>query len=373
MKTRVLSFSSDSVALARNALSTGQLVAIPTETVYGLAANAFDVDAILEVYRTKARPSFDPCIVHFSPKKVGPAYEDWVSYGIVGPSPFHLLSRTSTLLAEAFWPGPLTFVLPRGLRISDLVTSGLPRVAIRAPRHPFTESLLEALDFPLIAPSANPFGRISPTRSEDVVADFEGKIPFVLDGGPCEIGVESTVLLLDPELGIRILRPGAVTIDQLESALRKHDLWNSWAQLELGVVPLSTLSSQQNLAPGMLPSHYAPRKTLYRLPKPLSQISRESFASLVEPFGENYAILLFSIDESGFKTRFAQDPVLLRVLKGNHSSIARDLFSSLRALDQSDAKILITEPFLDTHDLGSAIKDRLERASKPFPNLKEPL
>jgi L-threonylcarbamoyladenylate synthase len=187
---------------AKSLLMQGDLVAIPTETVYGLAGNALDPEAVALIFETKNRPSFDPLILHTS--SIG-RVEDFVSS----------FPEKLKILAESFWPGPLTLLLPRKSVVPDLVTSGLDRVAVRVPKHPLTLALLESLDFPLAAPSANPFGYISPTRPEHVEAQLGEKIPYILDGEACDVGLESTIVGLEED-EIVIYRLGGLEISAIE-------------------------------------------------------------------------------------------------------------------------------------------------------------
>src|SRR5690606_7520483 len=184
------------VAQAAALLRAGAVVAMPTETVYGLAANAFDEAAVLRIFQVKQRPSFDPLIVHVRDREqLSPLVAR--------------LPREAEALMEHFWPGPLTLVLPKTGRVPDLVTSGLDTVAVRMPAHPVAQALLRAVDFPLAAPSANPCGYVSPTSAQHVADQLGGKVPYILDGGPCTVGVESTILGWEQEAGAWLLyRPG---------------------------------------------------------------------------------------------------------------------------------------------------------------------
>jgi L-threonylcarbamoyladenylate synthase len=218
-------------------LRSGEVVAIPTETVYGLAANTFDEGAVLNIFTIKERPTFDPLIVHIAQR-----------------SDLHKVAQqvpaSAEVLMDAFWPGPLTLVLPKRPEVPDLVTSGLDSVAVRMPAHPMMIELLGSLDFPLAAPSANPFGYISPTTAQHVADQLGEKVPYILDGGPCAVGVESTIIGWEPEGGGRwvLYRPGGITTEQIEVLV--GPLGNS----DKGPVPM---------APGMMDSHYAPRKPVH--------------------------------------------------------------------------------------------------------------
>ncbi|RYC70457.1 L-threonylcarbamoyladenylate synthase [Spirosoma sordidisoli] len=300
-------------------LQAGQVVGIPTETVYGLAGNALDADAVLTIFRVKNRPAFDPLIVHTD------SLEKVSQFVSTIPAP-------ARQLAQAFWPGPLTLLLPRRSVIPDLVTSGLPSVAVRIPHHPLTLALLRALPFPLAAPSANPFGYISPTTAHHVADQLGEQIPYILDGGPAQVGLESTIVGFD-EQGPTVYRLGGLALDQIEAII--------------GPVSVRTHSTSNPAAPGMLSSHYAPRKPLILLPPGQSPPPADRVGALVfrEPFGGIPA------DRQ-------------RVLSpgGNLNEAAKNLFAHLRALDSLPVDMLYAEP-LPNQGLGFAMNDRLRRAS----------
>ncbi len=200
-------------------ITAGQPVAMPTETVYGLAAIAFDAEAVARVFAAKERPAHDPLICHVSPRLLG---DDVVaglqSIGLVGPLTVDA-RLTLQALTDRWWPGPLTLVLPRGQAVPDAVTSGLPTVAIRMPAHPVALGLIDAVGQPLVAPSANRFGRISPTTAEAVHEELHGRIAAIVDGGPCSVGVESTVLGVHEHGGVTLFRPGRVSRHDVEDLL----------------------------------------------------------------------------------------------------------------------------------------------------------
>ncbi len=305
---------------AKQLLEQGKLVAIPTETVYGLAANALNPDAVLSVFKAKDRPSFDPLIVHTdSIEKI----ERWVTR-------FPAALKT---LATAVWPGPLTIVLPRNEWIPDIVTSGLETVGIRIPNHPLTLSLLQSLDFPLAAPSANPFGYISPTQAEHVNQQLGHLIPYILDGGSCQVGIESTIVAWENSR-LHVLRLGGLSVEAIENLSHQK-------------VTLNLNQSSNPQAPGMLKSHYAPRKPLY-----IGDIDQ----LLKQHAGKRIGVLNFQ--------RVLSDIPIQRTLSipGDSYEASKNLFRFLRELDQSDAQVLITE-FVPEFDLGRAINDRLFRAA----------
>lgn len=309
---------SQDIQKAKDLLESGELVAIPTETVYGLAANALHPEAVIKIFETKNRPHFDPLIVHVA------SVEQVKSLAIEFPA-------KAQLLAEKFWPGPLTLLLKKKSIIPDLVTSGLDTVGIRMPEHPLTLELLRKLDFPLAAPSANPFGYISPTTAEHVKAQLGEKIQLILDGGPCEVGVESTIIDCTQETPV-VVRLGGLGVEKIESII--------------GKVNVNTTSSSKPSAPGLLISHYAPRKP-FLLGNIQELVSKNS----------NKKIALITFEGEPKDTLHK---VLSR--EGSLNEAARNLFKVMRELDQTDADVIIAEPVPD-HGLGRAINDRLRRAA----------
>ncbi len=310
------------VARAAACLRAGQLVAIPTETVYGLAANAFDPKAVLAVFRAKQRPTFDPLIVHAASQK---AIQDLVTD----------FPATARQLAEAYWPGPLTLLLPKNSRIADLITSGLPRVAVRVPAHPLTRELLQQLPFPLTAPSANPFGYISPTNAAHVAQQLGDRVAYILDGGPSRVGVESTIVGWEDDQTV-VYRLGGLQVEALESLV--------------GPVRVQPRSSSRPDAPGMLLSHYAPRKPCYVGVLPKLLVGRDP---------ATVGVLAFRAELSGVPAD--QQRVLSPT--GDLDEAAQGFFAALRILD-ADARVavILAEPFPET-GLGRALNDRLRRAA----------
>lgn len=314
---------------AARLLSAGELVAIPTETVYGLAANAFDEAAVLKVFEAKQRPAFDPLIVHVhSIEQLAGAVRE------VPPE--------AEALMKAFWPGPLTLVLPKHPRIPDLVTSGLDTVAVRMPAHPLTLELLRALPFPLAAPSANPFGYVSPTNAQHVADQLGERIPYILDGGPCAVGVESTILGLEPDL--------------IPHTSHFKPPTSSWVLYRAGGVPVEAIENVIGtvrpqvkhvlpVAPGMLESHYAPRKPVF-----IGDIR-----ALLKQHPGRAAVISFSTKHEAWRCEVLSPSRDL-------NEAARHLFATLRALDASEADMILAEVFPD-EGLGRAINDRLRRAA----------
>lgn len=321
---------SNDIELAADFLRQGELVGIPTETVYGLAANALDSKSVIKIFEAKKRPSFDPLIVHIS------GLEELDKYALI---PFALCKT----LAQKFWPGPLTLVLPKKSIIPDEVTSGLDTVGIRVPAHAITLELLKKLEFPLAAPSANPFGYISPTRPDHVQDQLGNELALILDGGDSEYGVESTIIEVLSETSVRVLRWGGLD-EQLLKSLKIE-------------VTSNTMSSSNPIAPGMLLSHYAPRKPFYTgVLTELLQIHAGKKIGVIQ-YLPNVIEDKASIQYHALTTN------------GDLKEASHHLFALMRQLDQSDIDVIIAE-FVPDRGLGKAINDRLRRAS--FPSLKGP-
>jgi L-threonylcarbamoyladenylate synthase len=307
------------IETAKYWLKRNDVVGVPTETVYGLAANAFDTDAVLRIFTVKNRPHFDPLIVHTH------TIAEVKNFVTDFPKPLRAL-------AEAFWPGPLTLLLPKKHQISDLVTSGLNRVGVRVPNHPLTLALLRSLDFPLAAPSANPFGYISPTCAAHVEAQLGANVPYILDGGNCGVGIESTIVGIENN-EIVVYRLGGLSVERMETVVGT-------------TLRVREQSSSQPAAPGMLLSHYAPRKRLIIID------------NILKTLPQNVAFL-------GFQNRHGSVPTALqRILSvaGDTHEAAKNLFAYLRELDDLPVAEIYTELLPDSH-LGSAINDRLRRAA----------
>lgn len=302
-------------------LKEGQLVGIPTETVYGLAGNALDENALTQIFKVKNRPTFDPLIVHTN------SFEKVHDFVLDMPKKAHVL-------AKHFWGGALTLLLPKKNIIPDLVTSGSPLVAIRIPNHALTLEVLSRLDFPLAAPSANPFGYISPTTAQHVEAQLGDKIAYILDGGSCQLGLESTIVGFEQEQAI-IYRKGGISIEAIEQVI--------------GKVEVKAHSSSNPQAPGMLKSHYAPR-----IPLILGEIGK-----LIQEYAEQKIGIL------SFKKYFDGVPTNQQLIlseKGDFGEAAKNLFSAMRTLDQMDIEVILAD-LLPEQDLGRAINDRLRRAA----------
>lgn len=306
------------ITQAKQLLEANQVVAIPTETVYGLAGNALEVTAVAKIFAVKKRPSFDPLIVH--------------THSIDALTAFVTeIPEQALQLAHAFWPGPLTLLLPKKNNIPDLVTSGLDRVAVRVPNHPLTLALLQSLDFPLAAPSANPFGYISPTTAKHVADQLGSEIEYILDGGPCSIGVESTIIGWEGRTPT-IMRVGGLSVEAIERVI--------------GPVHVQSVSSSNPAAPGMLKSHYAPR---------IPMIEGNIEALIAEHASKKIAVLSF---QKAYPQVYKN---YILSAKGDTTEAAQHLFAAMRMLDNTDADVILTE-YVPAEGLGLAINDRLKRA-----------
>jgi len=308
------------INLAQQFLEQGNVIGIPTETVYGLAGNALNEEAVLKIFSVKNRPYFDPLIVHTH------SLDEVIKYTQQVP-------QRALDLMEAFMPGPLTVLLPRQSCIPDLVTSGLETVAVRIPNHPLTLSLLQQLAFPLAAPSANPFGYISPTTSYHVYDQLHGRIPYILEGGATEIGVESTIVGFENNQVV-VYRLGGLAIEEIERVV--------------GKVLVQTNTSSDPKSPGMLKSHYAPRKRLVLTDAfditddELSRVGVIAWDKKVLGVPDHHQIVLSE--------------------KGSLKEAAKHLFAAMRTLDETDVDYIIAVRVPDV-GLGRAINDRLKRAA----------
>ncbi|MBX2978522.1 MAG: threonylcarbamoyl-AMP synthase [Flavobacteriales bacterium] len=302
---------------AAQLLRNGHIVAIPTETVYGLAANAFNEAAVLQVFAAKQRPSFDPLIVHIGQRAD--------IHRVVKELP-----PGAEALMDAFWPGPLTLVLPKQALVPDLVTSGLDTVAVRMPAHPLALELLRQLEFPLAAPSANPFGYVSPTTAQHVADQLGDRVPYILNGGPCTVGVESTILGWDVGRW-HLYRPGGIALEAIESVIGRVE---------------PAVKQVLPVAPGMLESHYAPRKPVHvgNVPALLRRFA-----------GQAVGVIAFRSDHPAHRCEVLSE-------NGDLAEAARHLFAVLRDMDSSDCTVIVAEEF-PQEGLGRAINDRLRRAA----------
>ncbi len=305
---------------AAQIIKKGGLVAFPTETVYGLGADAFNALAVARIFEVKKRPYFDPLIVH-----------------VANPSNVEKLAKetpsNARKLIEKFWPGPLTIVLLKEEKIPDIVTAGLPTLAIRMPNHPMALALIEESNCPIAAPSANPFGYLSPTTAEHVRDQLGDQVDLILDGGPCPVGVESTIVSFSEEKPM-LLRPGGVSLEEIESVIGKVEI---------------SFSQGRPSAPGMLPKHYAPRTPI---------ILDQGEKNLDRYKDKKIGLLLFQEPKHNSKYHAVE----ILSTKGDLREAAANLFAAIRRLDALHLDLIVAEPIPDV-GLGRAIMDRLRRAA----------
>ena len=316
-----MSIISKDIQKAVGLLKNEQLVAIPTETVYGLAGNIFSEKAIKSIFSTKKRPFFNPLIVHVSSVEV---LKSLVTH----------IPEKARLLADAFWPGPMTLVLQKNNTIPDMITAGKDTVAVRIPNHPVTLELLKQLPFPLAAPSANPFGSISPTKTTHVEQYFRNDIQQILDGGSCSNGIESTIIGFKNEDPV-IYRLGAIALEEIENIV--------------GEISVKNKEEESPNAPGMLARHYAPLTQTFLV---------DDISSVVKKYsGKKIGVLVFK--ES------LNDPSLTEITLskiGSMQEAASKLYDSLHELDGKNLEVIIAERLPDV-GLGKSINDRLQRAT----------
>lgn len=324
-----------------DALRAGNLVALPTETVYGLAANALNPLAVKKIFEVKGRPYIDPLIVH--------------AYNLAQVEQLAFLPDIAYKLAEKFWPGPLTLVLPKKSIVPDIVTAGLSSVAIRIPMHPIFREFLAASKLPLAAPSANPFGYLSPTEAKHVQKTLGSKVKYIIDGGPCPIGFESTILsLMDPN-NPEILRPGPISAEDLEHIF--------------GFKPKYAMASAgadegAQMSPGLLKSHYSPR-TLLKL-----------FDSSNIPYHdeglEKHAVIFVMRPKALDK---CQETEFLKIFwlseNGDLNEVGKNLFSLLERIDDQGFECVFVER-PENRGIGIAINDRLSRAAHKGSSVTKP-
>ena len=312
--------------LAKKLLTEGKLVAIPTETVYGLAANGLDETAVAGIFSAKNRPTFDPLILHVaSIEQAQSLCTDW--------------PEMADKLARAFWPGPLTLILPKADHVPDLTTSGQPTVGIRMPNNRLTLELLSTLPFPLAAPSANPFGYVSPTNAQHVADQLGDSIDYTLDDGDCSVGIESTIITIDNGTP-KVLRLGGLSLERIADVL--------------GFPVLEHLNQNSNpQAPGQLDQHYSPRCKLIAL--------NTMPAEDIDP---SVSIIYFSKQEAQRSSDYNSSDGSHYYLSdsGDTNQAASNLFSTLRRLDQDNQKVAYFE-WAPNEGLGRAINDRLQRAA----------
>ena len=316
-----MSIISKDIQKAVQLLTENQLVAIPTETVYGLAGNIFSEKAIKSIFSTKKRPFFNPLIVHIPSID---SLSDLVTH----------VPEKAKLLAAAFWPGSLTLVLKKSNKIPDLITAGKDTVAVRVPNHPITLALLKKLPFPLAAPSANPFGSISPTKPTHVENYFRNSIKMVLDGGSCANGIESTIIGFENEEPV-IYRLGALPLEEIEALV--------------GAISIKNKKEEKPDAPGMLARHYAPKTSTFLVDDVAAEVKKHSEKKI--------GVLVF---KSSLNNENITEIILSR--KGSMQEAAANLYAAMHELDSKNLDIIIAERFSE-FSLGKSINDRLKRAT----------
>ena len=307
----------------KTALINGDIIALPTETVYGLAANIYLDSALEKVFKLKKRPSYNPLIVHISNASI----LEQIAKNI---------PVKARELANVFWPGPLTLVLEKQDQIPDRVTAGKPTVAVRVPNHPIALQLLKSLNFPLAAPSANPFGSLSPTSAEHVAHYFKEEINFILDGGPCSCGLESTIIGFENDEPV-LYRYGAISIEEIKKVI--------------GQIKVKNQNSENPSAPGMLSRHYAPKTQI--------QINDDISLALAQNPDKKIGVLSFRKNKK-IKTEIHQEVLSI---SGDLNEASKNLYAALHRLDQMNLDLIITA-FFPEKGLGKTINDRLKRAIK---------
>jgi len=339
-----LPVSLESIEKGAIIIKGGGLVAFPTETVYGLGADAYNPQAVAKIFEVKNRPRFDPLIIHIASIET---LSDIVNLSSLNDD----ITKKLFTLAENFWPGPLSIILPKNEKIPGIVTAGLPSAAVRIPDNSAALKLISLSGGAVAAPSANPFGSLSPTRAEHVQSGLGEKADLILDGGPARIGIESTVIEIT-DRGIKILRPGGTPKEAIEN------LTGASIHGERSPVPARDITS-----PGQLKSHYAPDKPLYALTR--EEIINQP-AGLNGDSGKSSAFLFFdgATRDAWYVTQNSQEAVIVKVLSenGNALEAASCLFEILRELDKSPAAKIYAQ-LAPPHGLGEAINDRLLRGS----------
>ena len=331
------------IARAAQLLRNGELVVFPTETVYGLGADALQPAAVEQIFAAKERPFSDPLIVHIA------ALETLATLVTeVPPQAFQL--------AQAFWPGPLTLLLPANARVPKMVTAGLDTVAIRMPRHPVALALIKAVGSPIAAPSANRFMHVSPTTAQHALADLHGRIPLILDGGPCAVGVESTILDLCAAIPT-ILRPGGISLEALRTILPQVQ-----PPMQRSSLPIHDHDIQAQRAPGQMPVHYSPTVPTFLFEGNIESIRPAMLTEVQkrQKQGEQVGVLLADEDLFAFQNSGAFVYSL-----GNADAleqVAARLFAGLRTLEEAEVQVILCRSF-GMQGLGMAVRDRLLKAA----------
>jgi L-threonylcarbamoyladenylate synthase len=325
------------IEYASELIRKGQLVVFPTETVYGLGADALQPQAVESIFAAKGRPFSDPLIVHIADRSILPT--------LVADVP-----SIAYKLMEAFWPGPLTLVLSAGPRVPRLITAGLPTVAIRMPRHPIALALIRTVGSPIAAPSANRFMHVSPTTAQHVLTDLNGRVPLILDGGPCKVGMESTVLDLCSNRAT-ILRPGGISLEALRMVL---------PEVQLSQTTTDHQQAGPQMSPGQMLIHYSPAVPTFLFEGNAEKMQRAILAEVQNRLaqGEHVGILIAEEDLPAFQDSGAE----IYVLGNSLEQIAMHLFTGLRKLEETGVDVILCRSF-EAQGLGLAIRDRLRKAA----------
>ena len=321
---------------AAKALRDGKLVAFPTETVYGLGADALNQDAVKRIYEAKGRPSDNPLIVHIA--------EVYKLKELVAEIP-----ETAALLIEAFWPGPLTMVFKKSNLVPDIITAGLDTVAVRMPASPIAQRLIKEAGVPVAAPSANISGRPSPTTSKHVIDDLNGRIEYIINGGPCQVGVESTVLDVTTDIPV-VLRPGGVTLEMLEKVLGKVDTDPA----------LEIKGDKKPRSPGMKYRHYSPKAEMFLISGESDSIVKKINNLIKESSRQGLKVGVLTSRENAHK--YSADVIVNAGSVKHAEQIATGLYDSLRTFDEKKVDIIYSETF-EEKGIGRAIMNRLKKAS----------
>ena len=364
-QTQIRPIDKASMAEAKRLLLAGEVVAVPTETVYGLAADATNAFGVTAIYGAKGRPSFNPLIVHVERRLS--RLEDLHLAGIIDRTSLTLAAQAAAQrLMDLFWPGPLTIVLPRGERIVDEATGGLDTVGIRMPGHPGFQALLQEVEVPLAAPSANRSKRISPTTAAHVMDELGGRIPLILDGGETTVGVESSIVAVEPDGSLKLLRPGGIPVEKIS------------ADSCLGILVPEPECQSVILAPGMMLEHYAPGKPLALIKRDggdslsrwLMVHSRRDTGALPGVDKSRVAVGVLLFDDNGRLPSAWSTALSARKVKTISLSpsaggelAAKGLFAALRFMDGADTDVIVVENPSQDGGLWPAIRDRLRRAS----------
>jgi L-threonylcarbamoyladenylate synthase len=320
-------------------IRAGELVVFPTETVYGLGADATQPSALERIFSAKGRPFSDPLIVHIA------------DMHMLGQLVSEVPSQARQL-ASTFWPGPLTLVLPANERVPRIITAGLPTVAVRMPRHPVALALIRAANTPIAAPSANRFMHVSPTTAQHALADLDGRVPLILDAGPCDVGVESTVLSLCTRVPT-ILRPGGTSLEQLQQVL---------PNVQLASQEESSEEKTAYASPGQLPIHYAPHVPTFLYDGPVEAMRAAMLAEIRRKQAEQQqvGVLVANEDVTAFKESGAY--VYAVGSESSPQQVATRLYAGLRVLEDASVSVILCRTF-PQHGLGLAVRDRLLKAA----------